>query len=122
MQIYMEMVLISPEQLKNLIRSELVSVITDVRPPKKSDDKKFLRIDEAVNYLSGEFGINISKSHMYRLCSLNEVPVSRFGSKVVFTKQDLTNWANDRIVKNSNQDEIINSIAKNARRKTSTLK
>ncbi len=53
----------------------------------KLQNKKFLTLEESANYLS------ISKSHLYKLTSRNDIPFYQpTGKKIYFKKTEIDEW------------------------------
>lgn len=83
--------LTAPE-LKNLFRSEMENYFSEnnnIRFLQSSNEDVILNIHQAAKY------INLSIPSIYRLHGSNEIPVSKKGNKLRFSKQALTKWMMD---------------------------
>ncbi len=71
----MELVLKQIEELKRLLEES------------KLQNKEFLTLEESARYLS------VSKSHLYKLTSKNEIPFYQpTGKKIYFKKAEIDKW------------------------------
>jgi excisionase family DNA binding protein len=77
------------EQIDNRLASieSYLKEIVDVLKPRKEELPKqydeILNIEEAANFL------NLSKSTLYQMSSENRIPVSKFGKKLMFSRDEL---------------------------------
>lgn len=78
----------------------------------KSNFKK-LNLRNAIEFLNSN-GFNISKSTIYKLTSKNEIPHSKFCSKLVFDQVELETWILSKLAKvESNEIDFISKSAIN---------
>lgn len=77
---------LSETEIRNLIREEFQSVLSDQPQAEQSNPKKILNFEEACTYLS------ISKSHGYKLTSKGLIPHSKRGKRIYFQKSELEQW------------------------------
>jgi hypothetical protein len=75
-----------------------------------------LTLDRAVTYLNG-MGFPITKSKLYKLTATNEVPVQRFGSRLVFDVSELWDWCTTQTKSPDMGCTALKSVAESANRK-----
>lgn len=78
---------------------------------------KTFSLDRAISFLK-EQGYPVSKSRIYKLTATGSggLPFRRFGSRLVFDRDELLEWCRGQIVISSHQD-LINAVVKSAQRK-----
>ncbi len=81
-------------------------------PPLRSK----LSVDKAIKLIS-DYGLNISRSKLYKLTSNQQIPFSKFNNRIVFTEEDLHNWIQENISSNTKKNDSIKSIVKSAQNK-----
>jgi excisionase family DNA binding protein len=73
------------DELKALIKECLEEVfepfLKDLKP-----ERDLVDLNEITRYL------NLSKSHIYKLSSKNEIPYRKFGKRLFFSKKELDEW------------------------------
>lgn len=111
-------IVISPEELKNLI-TEAVSCALENHSQVSSQNSvtsDTLTMDEALKFMR-ENGFPISKSKIYKLTAKDELPYSKFGHKLVFSRRDLLVWAKKSLTQSSDNREGILAIVRSAGKK-----
>lgn len=63
----------------------------------KKYGKENLTIDQAIELLE-ENGLPITKAQIYKLSFLGEIPASRIGKRLIFSREDLLSWIESRKV------------------------
>lgn len=58
-----------------------------------------------------------SKSQLYKLSMLNQIPVSHFGKRLVFSRKELINWMESRTISTSKDTEVITGRISEAAKK-----
>ena len=76
---------ISKEDLQNMIIDSVNACLKYNEPP-EVNGKDLLTIDEAAEFL------NLSKPTLYRLVSERNIPHSKKGKRLYFSKERLTEW------------------------------
>ncbi len=79
------------------------------KPVKKTN----LDPNDAIEYLS-QIGYKCSLSQLYKGTSLNEIPFSKFGRKLVFTPDSLSKWVES---KKSKTVDIAGNVSRSANSK-----
>lgn len=80
--------------------SEIKKLLTENRP-REPNDNGTLSLKNALIFLSTN-GYEISKSKLYKLTSTGKIPYSKLNNKLIFYKNELSQWLNSQIVKNPN--------------------
>lgn len=90
------------------------SLITTIESLKKRLDKDEKSIQDSENLnLEGAVkllnlnGYPTSKSSIYKLTSTNSIPFMRFGSRLLFVKSELLDWADSKLSKRENNEAIL---------------
>lgn len=82
---------------KDDLRELLHEIISGIISLPKENEKPFLSIKEAIEYLNSK-GVIITKSTLYKHTMNGTIPFSRFGErKIVFTRENLDEWVSERI-------------------------
>jgi excisionase family DNA binding protein len=79
-----ELVIIPKEELQKLIYSIVTNALEEVENRKKTKDK--MNINQAAEYLG------ISVSTVNRKKDEGEIPFSKIGGRVVYSKKELDKW------------------------------
>lgn len=79
---------LSIPEIKQLFRQELENYFANQQPPKTEEADQLLTIDEAAEF------IKLSKPTVYSLVSRKEIPHSKKGKRLYFSKQELKDWIN----------------------------
>lgn len=79
-----ELVIIQKEELQELIHKVVANAIEEAEKRKKIKDK--MNISQAAEYLG------ISKSTVNRKKDEGEIPFSKIGGRVVYSKKELDKW------------------------------
>lgn len=79
--------LLTEQQLRQLIRDEIKSVISGEDSNVGGDNETgFITIDQAAEYLK------MSKSAIYKLTMSGDIPKHKNGRRLLFTKVELAEW------------------------------
>jgi excisionase family DNA binding protein len=95
-------------EIKNCLR-ESIAEIKNIPSPAPLPDR--ITLLEACE-LTGS-----SKSQIYKLSMLNEIPVSHFGKRLVFSRKSLLAWMESRTISTSKDTEIITGRISEAAKK-----
>jgi excisionase family DNA binding protein len=93
-----KLVLMTPDELENLIHNTVRKAMSEQSPQLSSHDDKPLNIEEAAAF------IKKPKSTIYQLTSTRQIPFSKMGKQLLFFKKDLLLWIEDG--KKKTQKEI----------------
>jgi hypothetical protein len=95
------------KELKALLKEQTTKV--EPQPNK-------LTLDRAVTYLNGK-GFPMTKSKLYKLTATNEVPVQRFGNRLVFDASELWDWCTRQTKSPDMGCTALKSVSESANRK-----
>ena len=117
----MEIILTTPERLGEIVREAVKKSLPEspVTTPQKSADT--CSLEQALAFLS-ENGYRMSKSRLYKMTADKKVPFRYFGRKIVFSKSELLHWVEQQTKPSSDATQIVMSLARSARRKSSSYK
>lgn len=80
---------------------------------KREEIPKYMNTERALEYLK-KTGFPISKSKLYKLTALNDIPVYKEGNSLLFTKQELDKWCEEKVQTRTIRDNNFKVITKNA--------
>lgn len=101
-------------KLRKIIQEEVAKVIPEAASPLEEIDT--ITLENAITFLE-EQGYPVSKAKMYKLTSANQIPYKKFGQKLVFSRKDLLQWAEDSTRIKNDKTTVIETLAKSAKRK-----
>jgi hypothetical protein len=103
----------TPEELRAIVSEAVAGVL-----PKPVSESKVdtITLGEALNFLC-EQGYPTSKAKVYKLTASGDIPCKRYGNKLVFSRKELLNWAENQTKPKSNSSELVLTLARSARRK-----
>ena len=107
----------TPEELRAIV-SEAVSGIL----PKSISSPQIdtLTMNDALTLL-GQYGFPTSKAKMYKLTSTGDVPCRTYGNKLVFSRKELLQWAENQTKPKYDRTAATLTLARSARRKMRRL-
>ena len=112
----MALVLISPEDLSQLIEDAVKRSFPKQEPPLQQKTDRVTR-EQALSLLETK-GFIVSKSLFYKSTMNKEIPCTRFGRRLLFNQIDLVSWAEGRCKpQNTRINEVSNILVKSANRK-----
>ncbi len=105
----------TPEELKSIIEEAIAehfakSVVTTEPLPDTITLPKALELLENNGYPT-------SRAKIYKLTSAGEMPHRKYGNKLVFSRQELLEWADKQSVRVSTHAEAMESIEQNFKRR-----
>jgi excisionase family DNA binding protein len=81
-----KLVLMTPDELENLIHNSVRRAMGEQTPQTSSHDGKPLNVEEAATFLK------MPKSSVYQLTSTRKIPFNKVGKQLLFFKKDLLSW------------------------------
>lgn len=102
------------EKLRAIVRDE-VSGLFHARQERKAEIDT-MTLAGALTLLA-EYGYVMSKAKLYKLTASDNIPCRKFGQKLVFSRKDILSWAEGQTKPKNDQSEIIQTLARSARRK-----
>ncbi|RZK27189.1 MAG: DNA-binding protein [Flavobacterium sp.] len=105
-----------PQKIDFLIdRLEVIETMLQKKESLRVYSKK-LNLDYALSFLLKE-GFSMSKSRLYKLTSTNSIPCARFGSRLVFDRDELIKWCSVQSETTDTRSMVSNKLAIAASRK-----
>ncbi|NDW09926.1 helix-turn-helix domain-containing protein [Dysgonomonas sp. 520] len=97
---------------------ELRCIIEDViknHYPKESKKEipENLSLDDTLSFLK-ENGFPTSKAQIYKLTSLNKIPYGKYGNKLVFSKNEILEWAKKQVTDITGDASAILHVVRDA--------
>lgn len=83
-------ILLTENELQEKINEAIQQAFMKIEAPKPIRNKN-LYLGEAIQYLNS-IGYKCSPSLVYKLSMANEIPLSKFGRRIVFNADDLSKW------------------------------
>ena len=85
--------LLSEEDIQKIVDKKIVDAmrLNVSKPIRKTN----LDPNDAIDYLA-EIGYKCSLSQLYKASAKNEVPMSKFGRKLLFNAEDLSQWVESK--------------------------
>ena len=108
-----QIILTTPDELRAIISEAVSGVI-----PKQTSQPQIdtLSLNDTLELLY-EHGYPTSRAKMYKLTSAGTIPCKVYGNKLVFSRKDVLQWAENQTKPKNDQSEIIRTLSKNAKRK-----
>jgi hypothetical protein len=104
----------TPDELRAIVR-EAVSTFL----PKTNESATLvdtITLNDALALLC-QYGFPTSKAKMYKLTSAGEVPCRTYGNKLVFSRKELLQWAENQTKPKYDHTTASLTLARSARRK-----
>lgn len=117
-------IVITPEQLGEVLKRAVLGALEEFNAkqqgtPARRELPDTLTIDQAVQYLA-EIGCPTAKGQIYNLTLRGEIPSYRYGSRLVFKRDELQRWAELRTkAKNTISSEAVAAVSRSARNQQS---
>lgn len=104
----------TPEELRAIVREAVTALLPGKNEPAPQVDT--ISLNDALELLN-RHGFPTSKAKMYKLTSTGEVPCRRYGNKLVFSRRELLQWAEDQTKPKHDRTAVTLTLARSARRK-----
>lgn len=88
-----QVIVTSPDELKAIISEVFSTLVPTVRTAKEQPDN--ISLNTAVSVLA-ELGFPTSKAKIYKLTSTGAMPYRKYGNKLLFSRLELLEWANNQ--------------------------
>ncbi len=105
-------IITTPEELKAIISEAVANVVPKVSNQKELPDN--ITLETAVQLLK-EFGFPTSKAKIYKLTSSGTMPFRKYGNKLVFSRKELLEWAEQQ-TKAPQTPESLEKVFENSKR------
>jgi hypothetical protein len=107
-------ILTTPEELRAIISEVVSTAVPAASSPKELPDS--ITLETAVQLLE-ESGFPTSKAKIYKLTSSGNMPFRKYGNKLVFSRKELLNWAEQQTKTPHDPSEVMANIYKSVKRK-----
>ena len=104
----------TPDELRTIVREAVSTLLPDKNEPATQIDS--ITLNDALKALC-QFGFPTSKAKMYKLTSTGKVPCRTYGNKLVFSRKELLQWAENQTKPKHNRTAATLTLARSARRK-----
>ncbi|MDH6535706.1 DNA-binding protein [Parabacteroides sp. 52] len=102
------------EELRAIISEEVSKAFPVATTSKELPDT--ITLDTAVQVLE-EYGFPTSKAKIYKLTSAGTMPFRKYGNKLIFSRIELLDWAEQQVKSPHDPSNVIESINRNVMRK-----
>lgn len=109
------LIIVTPEELRRMLE-EIIDLKYKQPIEKEKKYSENLSLAEAVEFLKDN-GFPTSKAQIYKLTSINQMPHSKYGNKLLFTRKNLLTWANGRTTNVTDLSERMLEVARSANNK-----
>lgn len=109
-----KIILTTPEELREIIVEAVSGKITGSETPKELPDS--ITLETAIRVLE-ESGYPTSKAKIYKLTSSGSMPFKKYGNKLVFSRKELLNWAEQQTKSPRDHSDIMDNLYKSVKRK-----
>ncbi|KAA6319661.1 hypothetical protein EZS27_030472 [termite gut metagenome] len=106
-------ILTTPEELRAIVSEAVSGVIPKTVSESKIDT---IILSDAIELLR-EHGYPTSKAKVYKLTASGDIPCKRYGNKLVFSRKELLEWAENQTKPKRDASNISLTLARSARRK-----
>lgn len=114
-----EIIVTTRAELCDIIAQELAKCLARHKPTGENKVDTLFSMDSAVEYL-GELGYSITKNTLYSLVSREAIPYSKMGRKTIFSRKELYNWVEGRIMRHTpSREQQAAILSQKASRKAS---
>ena len=104
----------TPDELRAIVR-EAVSTFLPVKN-ETAPQADTITLNDALELLF-QHGFPTSKAKMYKLTSTGEVPCRTYGNKLVFSRKEILQWAENQTKPKHDRTAATMTLARSARRK-----
>ena len=108
-------ILTTPDELRAIVSEALSCIVPKTTSSQLQIDT--LTLNDTLELLR-EHGYPTSKAKIYKLTSAGTIPCKVYGNKLVFSRKDILQWAENQTKPKNNQSELVLTLARSARRKT----
>ena len=104
----------TPEELKAIISEVFANTVPQTSDVKELPDS--ITLDTAIRILK-ESGFPTSKAKIYKLTSSGSMPFRKYGNKLVFSRKELLNWAEQQTKTPSTTESFEEAFSKAKRKR-----
>ncbi|KAA6331104.1 hypothetical protein EZS27_020257 [termite gut metagenome] len=114
-------ILTTPEQLEQVVIEALKKTLPVKEKELPAESPDTCSFGQALEFFM-EHGYALSKSRLYKLTALKQIPFRHFGRKIIFSRKELLAWMESLTMPNSSASDTILTLAESARRKVGNNK
>lgn len=107
-------ILTTPEELRAIVNEAISSALP--KPANNLPHIDTITLNDLLILLK-EHGYPTSKAKIYKLTSAGEIPCKTFGHKLVFSRKEILQWAENQTKPKHDSSEICLALARSARLK-----
>lgn len=107
-------ILTTPEELREIIAEAVSGKIVATETQKELPNS--ITLETAIRVLE-ESGYPTSKAKIYKLTSSGSMPFKKYGNKLVFSRKELLNWAEQQTKSPHDHSDIMDNLYKSVKRK-----
>ena len=111
-------ILTTPEELRAIVREAVSTLLPDKNKAISQVDT--ITLNDALELLSLH-GFPTSKAKMYKLTAAGEVPCRTYGNKLVFSRKEILQWAENQTKSKHDRSVVTMTLARSAKRKMRRL-
>ena len=111
-----DIIVATAEQLERVVMQALAKVLP-VKEEKSGSLPDTCSLVQAIAFLQDN-GYQLSKSKLYKLTSLGQIPFRYFGRRLIFSRKELLEWVEGQTLSKGDSSETLLTLAKSARDKT----
>lgn len=114
-----QIIVTTPEQLSALISSAIEATIPKLAAFNQQNNRPEvdrINLTDAVEFLT-EQGFPITRNTLYNLVFKRDIPFAKCGRRTIFSKKELLQWLDNRIVRPETKSDVALRLAKSANRK-----
>jgi hypothetical protein len=104
----------TPDELRAIV----CEAVSGVLPKQASGQPQIdtITLNDALELLK-EYGYPTSKAKIYKLTSAGKIPCKTYGNKLVFSRKEILQWAENQTRPKHDSSKISLTLARSARRK-----
>jgi hypothetical protein len=104
----------TPDELRAIMREAVSSLLPNKHEPASQIDS--ITLNDALELLC-QYGFPTSKAKMYKLTSAGEVPCRTYGNKLVFSRKEILQWAENQTKPKYDHTAATLTLTRSAKRK-----
>jgi len=106
-------ILTTPDELRAIVSEAISGAFPKPANPSQIDT---ITLNDTLELLK-EHGYPTSKAKIYKLTSAGEIPCKTYGNKLVFSRKEILQWADNQTKPKHDSGRVSMAIARSARRK-----
>jgi excisionase family DNA binding protein len=111
-----EIIITTPDQLERVVMQALQKALPVKEKEISAEPPDTCSLEQALAFLA-EHGYVVSKSKLYKLTALKQIPFKYFGRKIIFSRKELLAWMESLTMPDSSAANVLQTLARSARTK-----